>query len=404
MKILYVNYLYDIKLSSVGAAVHVEELAKALRKLNNVVNVFFLNRFTGVEDSVRKPVRKVLKKYLSTYLGSVNSLISNVFYFIKEWKLLIDEKPEILLVRYNIFNFSIAIVAKILRIPFILEINAPMAYEKKMFGKSAVKLSSIGWLFERLMINYADILYVVSNQLKEFYIERNVPSWKIHVIFNGVDEKKINISYSSNKISAEYDLQDRKVLGFVGSFHYWHGVEQLQSFIMKILSRYDNTAFLMVGDGPLKHKMECFVKENRISDNVIFTGYVEYDNIPSYLAAMDIVLAPYPNHKLFYYSPIKLFEYMAAGKSVIATSIGQIKEIIEDGVNGILFEAENYDEMLEKSYLLLQDDSLCRRIGAEARKTIERNYTWGHTAKELNRIIECEVIGKDNGVEKEHEY
>ncbi len=398
MKILYVNYLYDVKLSSVGAAVHVQELAKALKNLNHDVKVCFLNRFTSVEESEKRVVRRFLKKYLGKYLGNFNALYSNIYYFLREWKLVMKERPDILLIRYNIFNFSIAIVCKIMELPFILEINAPMVYEKKLFRKSVIDLSLVGWLLERLMINFADTIYVVSNQLKKFYVERNIPSGRIHVIFNGVDEKKINPLISSNRVITEYNLQGKKVLGFVGSFHYWHGVEQLQSLILDILFNYKNTIFLMVGDGPLKHKMEDFIKKHRITDKVILPGYVEYNNIPLYLAAMDIVFAPYPKHKIFYYSPIKLFEYMAAGKCIIASSIGQIKEIIEDGVNGILFEAGNYDDMLEKSKLLLQDNSLRSKIGRAARKTIEKNYTWKHTAEKLNRIIEYDIIKNNNGV------
>jgi glycosyltransferase involved in cell wall biosynthesis len=248
------------------------------------------------------------------------------------------------------------------------------------------------------MIHFASTVYVVSNQLKNYYVERNVSANKLHVISNGVDEKKINPCISSERIKMKYNLQGNKVFGFVGSFHYWHGVEQLQSLLLDILLNYDNTMFLMVGDGPLKQNMEHFIKKNKIKDKVILTGYVEYNKIPLYLAAMDIVLAPYPKHQIFYFSPIKLFEYMAAGKSVLASSIGQIKEIIEDGVNGILFEAGNYDDLLEKSILLLKDNSIREKIGRAARKTIEKNYSWRHTAEKLHRVIEHDIIGNICGV------
>lgn len=398
MKILYINYLYDTKYSSVGSLVHVQELAKALKTLNHEIKVCFLNKFICVEDAEKRVVREFLKKLLSKYIGVFNSIISNIFYFLREWNLVLKEKPDILLVRYNIFNFSIAIICKIFKIPFILEINAPMVYEKKKFSNHVIKLSFIGWFLERLMIRYADIVYVVSSQLKQFYIQKNVPSHKIHVIYNGADEKRINPSIISKKVEIEYKLQQKNVLGFIGSFHYWHGMEKVQSFILDILSTATNTVFLMVGDGPLKNSLEYFVKKHKITDKVFFTGYVEYNNIPLYLSVMDIVLAPYPKHDFFYYSPIKLFEYMAAGKSVIAPAIGQIKEIINDGVNGILFKAGDYEEMLNKSILLLQDNILCKKIGKEARKTIENNYTWKHTARKLDKIIKSEFEKTNSGV------
>jgi len=397
MKILYINYLYDVTLSSVGAAVHVKELAKALKDLHYDIKVCFLNRYTGTEGSEKKSMRAWLKRYLGRYVSNIHAVYSNIYYFLREWELVMKEKPDIVLVRYNIFNFSIAVVCKILRIPFILEINSPMVYEKKVFRRSVSDLTLIGWFLERLMIQFASTVYVVSNQLKQYYVERNVPSDKIHVIFNGVDERKINPSVSSKKIKMKYNIKGKKVLGFVGSFHYWHGIEQLQSLLMDVLFNYDKTMFLLVGDGPLKNDMENFIKKHKIADRVILTGYVAYNDIPLYLSAMDIVLAPYPKHRIFYFSPIKLFEYMAAGKSVVASSIGQIKEIIEDGVNGMLFQAGNYDDMLEKSTLLLKNDSLRNRIGKAARATIEKNYTWKHTAEKLNHIIEQDIIRNNYG-------
>ena len=246
------------------------------------------------------------------------------------------------------------------------------------------------------MIQYAVAVYVVSNQLKQFYVERNIPASKIQVIFNGADEKKFNPSISSQKVREEYSLGDKKVVGFVGSFHYWHGIDHIQSFILNILANYQNTVFLLVGYGPLKNNLENFVKQQGITNKVFLPGYIEYDHIPFYLAAMDVVIAPYPNYSFFYYSPIKLFEYMAAGKCVIATAIGQIKEVIEDGINGMLFQPGNYDEMLKKTFLLLQNNSLRKTMGKAARKTIEENYTWGHVAEKFNRIVTSEMAERQN--------
>jgi len=391
MKILYVNYLYDVKQSSVGAAVHVRELARALRKYNHKVRICFINRFVG-EGPGEKTLREVLKIYLGRYLGAINALLSNVIYFFREWKRIHKERPDMLLVRYNFLNFSIAIVGKILRIPCILEINAPGTYEKKVFSKSVIKLTLAGWFLERLMIQYAEAVYVVSHQLKQFYVKRNIPSPKIQVIFNGADERKFNPSISAKKVRDEYSLGNKKVVGFIGSFHYWHGIDHIQSLILNILSNYNNTVFLMVGYGPLKNNLENFVEKQEIADKVFLPGYIEYDNIPFYLAAMDVVIAPYPDYTFFYYSPIKLFEYMAAGKCVIATAIGQIKEVIQDGINGMLFQPGNYDEMLEKTLLLLQNNSLRETMGKAARKTIEENYTWRHTAEKLNEIITKDMV------------
>jgi glycosyltransferase involved in cell wall biosynthesis len=202
-----------------------------------------------------------------------------------------------------------------------------------------------------------------------------------------VDENKFNPSISAKKVLDEYSLEDKKVVGFIGSFHYWHGIDHIQSLILDVLNQCNDTVFIMVGHGPLKNNLECFVAQEGITNKVFLPGYIEYNDIPFYLAGMDIVIAPYPNYEFFYYSPIKIFEYMAAGKCVVATAIGQIKEVIDDGINGMLFQPGNYDEMVQKTFSLLKNNSLQKKIGKAARNTIENNYTWRHTAEKLNRVI-----------------
>lgn len=391
MKVAYFNYLYDMEHSSVGAAVHVRELAKGLEAQGHDVSTHYMNRFTSVESSVESPMRGFLKKKLWRYLNQINALLSNASYFRKEWRILSQEKPDAILERYNFLNVSLVLAARLKKIPLVLEVNSPMAYENKKFSDHAVRLPFFPAYLEKINLQLADKIYVVSSELKEYYKNRGIDSTKMQVVPNGADEKRINPDINSDGIVGKFNLQDKLVIGFVGSFHYWHGMENLLKFIQTILSKHEHVTFLLVGTGPLKENLEKALQNEVSAGRVVFPGYVEHENVPSFLAAMDIVLAPYPNLEFFYYSPLKLFEYMAAGKAVIASSVGQITEIITDSYDGFLVEPDNFEEMQNKALTLIENDGMRNRLGKNARKTIEEKYTWTKTAEKISQLLN-EVI------------
>ncbi len=376
-----------MKRSSAGAAVHVMELEKGLKQCGHDVKVYYLNRFTSVEDSVKSKLRNFFKKKLWRYLNQINGLLANGRYFVKEWKILSREQPDIVLVRYNLLNFSLPVVALFKKVPFVLEVNAPMVYESRKFVRQVISLPFIPNILERLNLVLANKVIVVSQELKDYYLNWHIPSRKIVVVPNGVDEKKFHPEISSKAIRSRYGLGNKIVVGFIGTFHYWHGLDNLLRLIKIILSQFNNVAFLLVGDGPLKGDLEREVRSEEYSDRVIFPGYVSHDEVPEYLSVMDVVLLTYPNLDFFYYSPLKLFEYMAGGKAVLASRIGQIKEVIQDGVNGMLFDPDNVDDLKEKLILLIRQDELRQKLGSDARKTILEQFTWYHSACKISEAI-----------------
>ncbi len=247
MKIVYFNYLYDMKESSVGAAVHVKELERALEKCGHQIKTYDLNRFTSVEASVKSKFRNILKNKFYRYFNQLNSFLSNGRYFIKEWKIISSEKPDIVLMRYNLLNFSLSIVALIKRVPYVLEVNAQMAYESRCFARNIVQLPFIPEFVEKINLLLAKKIVVVSGELKKFYLNWNIPKKKITVVPNGADEQRFHPQISSKNILSRFKLDKKIVIGFIGSFHYWHGVENLSRFIKVTLSNFDNAVFLLVG-------------------------------------------------------------------------------------------------------------------------------------------------------------
>ncbi len=388
MKVVYLNYLYDITKSSVGGGVHVNELKVALESYGHVVKTYFLNVNNNNSKPVQKSIRNFLKKRLSYYLNQIHGVLANFRYFIKELRIINKERPDILLIRYNLLNISSVVVSKIKGVPSILEVNAPMAFESKYLARNVLQLPCITDFFEKLALLLSDRIIVVSQELKDFFINRGINEDKIFIVPNGVDINKFRPNASDEIVKARYKLTDKIIFGFVGSFHYWHGIDDLERFIRSIAVLDDKYAFLLVGDGPLRENLESRLKEEVFRDRVVFTGYISHDDIPEYLAAMDIVVAIYPRIKFFYFSPLKLFEYMASGKPIVATRIGQIENIIVDGMNGMLFEPGNMDEMIDKILLIVKNSKLRKALGEMSRKSVEENFTWRHTAKKISEIME----------------
>ncbi len=388
LKVLYINYLFDRTYSSVGAAVHVKEFSDAARAIGVNIQSCDLNKFGSESAAVTSKTRAWLKSKLSRYVGQFNALLSNIGYFKREWRMVEMKKPDALLVRYNLLNFSAALVARLKGIPLILEVNSPMALESRQFNKNTVNLPLVLEWFEKLNMKLASRVYAVSDALKDYLVSQGVSATKVSVVPNGVNVERFHPKLSGADVRTAHGLEGAIVLGFVGSFHYWHGVESLAPYVEQLCAKYENVRFLLVGNGPLKDELEATFRDKRLSDKVVFVGYIEHDRIPEYLAAMDIMLAPYPAMDFFYFSPLKLYEYMAAGKPAIASKVGQIEEMLQDGVNGVLYEAGNSEQFLAKSCQLIESEALRQSLGRRARELVCAKYSWKTNAAAVVGLIE----------------
>lgn len=398
MKIVYFNYLYDSNQDSVGASVHVKQFVAAMQNCGYDIRSYNLNPLPEQKNgrlTLRGRLREKLKSKLKRYVGQLNQLLKNGRLFFREWKILSVEKPDVLLVRYNLLNFSAPIAAKLKGIPVVLEVNSPHAFERKHLVRDIWQLPFVPILTERLNFRLAARIITVSTALKDYYSETQVSDDKIFVIPNGVDTKRFSPEISSSPIREKFSLNDKVVLGFVGSFHYWHGIDNILHLMEQTQKKYEHVVYLLVGDGPLRQKAEEFVKSRNGEDRVIFSGYVSHADVPAYLAAMDIVLAPYPHLDVFYFSPLKLFEYLAAGKAVVASEIGQISEIIKSGENGFLYDPRDLNAFVEKTCRLIEDPALRGRFGKRGRATIVSSFTWEQNAKKVMKVIT--TLNDNNG-------
>jgi len=387
--------MYDLWGVSLGSTIKAIELMKALKACGHEVKVVWRREqenFNNGNHSPHKPHHPV-KKILAKFLHEPNQILTNVKFYLEEKEILEEEKPDLLISRLEAYTISSVYMANKMNIPVIVEADGPVAYEKMFYQNQFWTHQKLLDYFEVTALKNSLLNFTVSNQLKKHFMSKGVPGDSIHVIPNGADPDRFRPDLPCDDVKQQYQLRNNMVIGFVGSFHFWHGVENLTQIIRDTVQKHKNVKFLMVGDGgPLKTSLENFIKQNGLEDRVHLSGLVKHEDIPNYIAAMDIVLSPYPKLEFGYYSPVKLYEYLSSGKAVVSSRMGQICEVIRDGENGFLCEPDNVSEMSQKISELIRNPVLIEKVGKIARQDVLDHYTWKRRGEQLSALCEG-VVG-----------
>jgi glycosyltransferase involved in cell wall biosynthesis len=151
-------------------------------------------------------------------------------------------------------------------------------------------------------------------------------------------------------------------------------------------------ALVIVGEGPRFEPLKTRAEALNLGKHVHFTGAVPHRRVPEYIGAMDIAVAPYRRQGRFYFSPLKIMEYMAMAKPVVASSQGQIRELIESGENGILCEPDDVAQFAESLVRLASDPVLRRRLGHNAARTVAASTSWRVVAERVASVAQS-VVG-----------
>ncbi|MEZ5893815.1 MAG: glycosyltransferase family 4 protein [Parvularculaceae bacterium] len=286
--------------------------------------------------------------------------------------------PDILYERYNLFYHAGAWLAQRSGVPLMLEVNAPLAQERAAHGNLALKNFAVR--SEAAIWCAADKVLPVTNALADIVRAAGVPDDRIEVIANGVDDAFLAFA-DPGPVRARYGLQEKLVLGFSGFVRDWHGVDRVLRFIAS--SGRSDLHLLLVGDGPARGDLEVLAGRLGIRDRLTVTGVVQRAEMPAHVAAFDIALQP---AVVPYASPLKLFEYMAQARPIIAPDAPNIREVLTGGENALLFSNDGFEKALAG---MIEDASLRDRLGMNARNTlIARDYTWAGNARRVEAIAE----------------
>jgi glycosyltransferase involved in cell wall biosynthesis len=175
------------------------------------------------------------------------------------------------------------------------------------------------------------------------------------------------------------------VLGFTGFIRAWHRLDRVIDFVALHGDRL-NLHLLIVGDGPARADLETHARAKGVAHRFTITGVVERDAVARHVAAFDVALQPGITE---YASPLKLFEYMYLGRAVVAPDMANIREIVTDGHDALLFDEHSPDAMNAAILRLAEDGALRTRLGAQARRTVdEKGLTWANNATRVVALAE----------------
>lgn len=381
---------------SIGSTIKAVELFENIRKIGHQVKMCWLGDLVRKKSTQpgKPTLQSFFQKQLIFWLHDPKAFLKNGYYYQKEIRHITSFKPDLVVDRLDYLLFSSLFSARRYNLPFILEADAPCVYEAVKFHPQFGRIVALSESIEKFMLTHADHVVTQSEDSYTYFIEKyQLDENKISWISNGADVEKIKPMPKDPHLCETYHLKNQKVIGFIGSMSAWHGVDNMIQIFQKILDDFKDVLFLIVGTGGKdEEKIRRYLAKSENQSRVILTGYVPHEDIQDYLSLMDIVLAPYPHYDFFHFSPVKIFEYMAAQKPVITSPLGQIRQIIQDNQNGCFCNAENTEEMADKIRYLLRNPKEADRMARNARQTIVEKYSWKSKAEAWETI--CQDVWK----------
>jgi glycosyltransferase involved in cell wall biosynthesis len=302
---------------------------------------------------------------------------------------------DILYERHGYMGFGGVTTARRLGIPLILELNGNIIKEIDEMGieMSPTQRNLGRWITARTFLA-ANKVVAVSEALKQHLVaDLGIPSEKIVVVTNGVDVELFSQEFDQGRIRRQYGLGSGPIIAFVGSFKPWHGVDLLVSGYKLVQSRFPDSQLVLVGDGVGRDNLAKTIADNGLKERITLSGQLARDQVAAILSIADVVAAPYPyTHTEIVGTPLKLLEYMAAGKAIVA-STAPIHDIIINGRTGLRVKPASADSLAQGICHLLDDEVLRSRLAANAARQAQ-SHSWEHVVEKLLGIFEAELLVK----------
>lgn len=363
-----------------GCSIHVQEIVRGFLRRRAVVELFA----TRVGGAVPPGLETCLLHQVAMEVGQSNCdreaeryRVANRIGDMLSQSLGTEGKRfDLVYERYSLWSARALEFAQRASIPSILEVNAPLIEEQREH-RSLLNIE-LAMATSRRSMNAASSIIAVSKEVAD-YVEKTFPETigRVHVVPNGVDVDRFSPA-------AKPEADGFFLIGFVGSLKPWHGVESLLESFAIVLRAIPNARLCVIGDGPMRESLESMADSIGISEKVEWTGAILAERVPEIVRQFDVAVAPYMNQTNFYFSPLKVFEYMACGCAVVASDVGQLRVLIDDGENGMLFEPGNCEAMAYQILQLAYHPELRKRIADRARRDAVANHSW---ARKLESIL-----------------
>lgn len=299
--------------------------------------------------------------------------------------------------RFNLLALGGAWASKRLGIPFVLEVNADLLEQRRFKGMPERGLRRLFAIWAtRMCFSTAARIICISPRLKEHLKTKwHVDDSKLTVLPIAADVDTFKPSYDTETIRKSLGLTTEPVVLWVGGFYPWHDLSLLLDSFSLLLKRRPDARLVLVGDGNTRSSVIDRVAKNGLSHAVIMTGAVAHSEVPEMLSIADVAAVPSPPITASSGgtgTPLKLFEYMAAGKAIVATALDEAADVIRDGHNGVLVEPGDVNSFAETMLKLINDPEERLRLGRNAREQAINQYSWEHYTRRLIEIY-LNVLG-----------
>ncbi len=370
-----------------GASVHAQEMIRAFRAQGHEVTVFATKRGNKYGEPGTEYVPEDLKDLpvfvvpVAGAKGAAARERATARASRRMAELAAEGSYGLVYERYSLFSTGGAALSDRTGAPLVVEVNSPLLAEQSAHRR----LHDAQGAMEATVRTFtaADVLSCVSTPVAGW--ARCIAAGtdpRIIVTRNGVNVERFRRQPTTTPPS-------QFTVGFLGTLKPWHGTE----YLLRAVASSPALAGIRVeilGDGPQRAELEGLAGRLGIAEQVVFHGAVAPEQVPAHLSRWDAGVAPYPageQQSENYFSPLKIYEYLAAGLPVVASATGEIPEVIEHGVTGLLVPGSDPAALAEALGRLVTDRQLSRRMGAAARAEAQRHHSWGARAAAVLKAV-----------------
>lgn len=378
MKILYHHRVA----SKDGQFVHIEELTHALKKRGH--EIIMVGPSVSEQSQFGSEGGWVpwLKRHIPGLVYELLEFGYSVLAYFKLRRAVREHRPDCLYERCNLYLPSGVWLKRRTGLPMLLEVNAPLFEERKKYH--GIKLPWLARWSEVYAWRGADRVLPVTAVLAQHMVDAGVPRERVAVIPNGIDWGKFDTIPDTTAAKQKLGLGGRVVLGFTGFMREWHRLDQ----VVDLIARHRELPWhlLLVGDGPARASIEARARECGVTDRVTITGVVPREQVADYVCTFDVALQPDVTP---YASPLKLFEYLALARAIVAPDKPNIREVLTHERDALLFDVDHASAFTQAIERLATDGELRARLAHAARDNILRNgYTWDRNAERVEHLFE----------------
>ncbi len=377
MRILYSHRIQ----SHDGQGVHVEEMVAALREAGHAVRVVGPPAYESAAFGGSSRLVDQLRQHLPRALGECAELAYNVTAIRRLERAWREFRPDLVYERYNLFHLAGTWLARRHGVPLYLEVNSPLAAERARHG--GLGLRSLAERVERITWRSASRVLPVTGVLAAMIAARGVAQSRLTVVPNAI----VPMRFPDRVRQATSDAGPPR-LGFVGFVRDWHGLDGVLDAMAADPLPLELT---IVGDGPARPALERQAAALRLGERVRFLGLVPHAQVPELVSGFAIALQPRVTD---YASPLKVFEYMAAGCAIVAPDQPNIREVLTHGTTALLFDPDSPAAMWAAVRQLAADPILRERLGAAARARAVGQHTWAGNARRVAELAMADLAAR----------